>query len=447
MFPFDQLGHAAKALWHGAENLGTAVVHTAEDAVHWAGDLFSGDLGTQAAPVPEVVAQMMGGNSSSWSESGGTSTSAASKHSEVAANLSTMLNKLEPAWTGKAAEGARQRTTVFTAAIDSASSAFNANGGNVADAAHGFDRAKGSMDPMGSPPDKSFFDIVTPWDTDTEDAINTYNQKAEKNLGIYNTYAAHLDGQASGLRTDYGQISPVFGDSSDSSTDTGSGGQSRRDTTHSMGTPGGGAHSVTPMVTPPAASPPPGGMPSGGHGVDVPAAGYHPPGGGPGSDLGGGGTSTAGYVPPPAFPPGGNLPGGTSFTPGPGSGAGGFGPGSGGLDYLGGPGGVGGFSGGNSAGGGPGGGVAGGGRQTGAGRGFTEESVRGPGGGVGRAGGSGAAGGPGGMGPGGRGGKKEEDAEHQRKYVQDAETLFTDEDRKLPDPTTGLPPVPPVIGG
>jgi hypothetical protein len=443
MFPFDQLGHAAKALWHGAENLSTAVVHTAEDAVHWAGDLFSGDLGTQAAPVPEVVAQMMGGNSSSWTQNGGTSTSAATRHGQIAEKLSTMLNKLEPAWTGAAADGARQRTRDFTTVIDSASAAFNANGGNVADAAHGFDKAKGSMDPMGSPPDKGFFDVVTPWDTDTEDAINTYNQKSEKNLGIYNTYAAHLDGQGSGLRTDYGQISPDFGDSSDSSTDT-SGGQSRRDTAHSMTTPGGGTHSVTPMVTPPVASPPGGVSSPGGHTVDVPAAGYTPPGGSPSSDLGGGGTSTAGYVPP-SLPPVGNLPGGTSFTPGVGSGAGGFGPGSGGLDYLGGPGGVGGLGGGNSAGGGTG-SVAGGGRQTGAGRGFTEESVRGPGGGVGRTGGSGA-GGPGGMGPGGRGGKKDDDKEHQRKYVQDEETLFTDEDRKLPDPTTGLPPVPPVIGG
>jgi hypothetical protein len=446
MFPFDQLGHAAKALAHGAEKLGTAVVGTVEDAINWSGDLFSGNLGTQAAPVPEVVKQVLGGGSSSWTENSGTSQLVSNTHSQVAARLSTMLNNLEPAWTGAAAEGARQRTRDFTTVIDSASAAFNVNGNNVADAATGFNNAKGSMDAMGSPPDKGFFDIVTPWDTDTEDAINTYNQKAEKNLGIYNTYAAHLDGQASGLRTDYGQISPAFGDSSDSSTGT-SGGQSRRDTAHSIKTPGGGTHSgSTPMLTPPVTPPPGGVSPPGGHGVDVPAAAYTPPGSGPGSDLGGGGTSTAGYTPPSALPPLGNLPGGTPFTSGPGGAVGGFGPGSGGLDYLGGPGGVGGLGGGNSAGGGPGGGAAGGGRQTGAGRGFTGESVRGPGGGVGRAGASGA-GGAGGMGPGGRGGKKDDDKEHQRKYVQDTETLFTDEDRKLPDPTTGLPPVPPVIGG
>lgn len=44
--------------------------------------------------------------------------------------------------------------------------------------------------------------------------------------------------------------------------------------------------------------------------------------------------------------------------------------------------------------------------------------------------------------------KKEEDEEHQRKYVLDDDELFSDEDRDtLRDPETGMRPTPPVIGG
>jgi hypothetical protein len=49
------------------------------------------------------------------------------------------------------------------------------------------------------------------------------------------------------------------------------------------------------------------------------------------------------------------------------------------------------------------------------------------------------------MAPGGRG-KKEDDEEHQRKFVLDTDTLFGEEGRTV-DPVTGLPVVPPTIGG
>jgi hypothetical protein len=50
------------------------------------------------------------------------------------------------------------------------------------------------------------------------------------------------------------------------------------------------------------------------------------------------------------------------------------------------------------------------------------------------------------MAPGGRGkGEREEDAEHNRKYGLDDDSLFTDEARTI-DPVTGLPVTPPTIG-
>ncbi|WP_432849190.1 hypothetical protein ACQPXB_01560 [Amycolatopsis sp. CA-161197] len=55
----------------------------------------------------------------------------------------------------------------------------------------------------------------------------------------------------------------------------------------------------------------------------------------------------------------------------------------------------------------------------------------------------------GGMGAAGSKGKGEEDAEHQRKYGIDDDSAFSlldDEDGRLLDPHTGLPPTPPTIG-
>ncbi|WP_191259277.1 hypothetical protein [Amycolatopsis oliviviridis] len=437
MFPCDQLGRAARALANEAEKIGTAVVRTAKEAVEWAGDVLSGNVGAQAMPVPEVVRLVQAGDSSSWFQNSDTAHLASNKHSQVAAKLSNMLNNLEPAWTGKAAEGARVRTKAFTTVVDSAGSALNANGDNVADSAHGFNRAKGSMEPMGDPPDKGFFDVASPWDTDTERAINEYNAKAQRNLGIYNSYAAHVDSQGQGLRADYGEMVPEFGSSStgDSAPVRGFGVRSDTGGDHPARS---GGHPVTPMV---GGAPPPGPVAGPGHAgsgsvsgpgsVNVPATS--------GSHVNDG-TTAAGYTP---LDPrtGLTLPN----TPIPGVPAPGSGPTAGGVNLVGGPGGSG-AAGGLGAAGKPRevGGVPGGGRQTGA-RGLAEESGRG-GAGASRGGSGRLAGGPAGIAPGPARGAKEEDKERQRKYVQDEDTLFTDEDKKSVDPVTGLPPAPPTIG-
>ncbi|WP_410626448.1 WXG100 family type VII secretion target [Amycolatopsis sp. cmx-8-4] len=445
---FEDMGHAVHSAIEGAKRAGTAVVHTVEGAAGWVDDVWHGNVGTQAAPIPEVVKQVTGGGSSSWAENSNRAQLASNDHSQIAAQLTNMLVNLEPAWTGKAAEAARTRTQKFSQVIDSASTAFNVNGNNVADAANGFDDAKNSMEPMGDPPHKNFLDVATPWDTDTEAAINAYNATAQKNLGVYNTYAAHLDGQASGLRSDYGEIGPDT-DSSSTSDDTGTT-HTRNDTTGKTGrvtTPATVTPTVNPHISGPDASTP------GSH--DSSTSTGHTTGNDP-SDretTSSDGTTTAGFVPSdPRFgngPTGGpgmlpwsasgsgsqtgsgplsGVPGalsGGGFVPGPGVGSGSV-PGSGGRGTAGEP------------------GTPGGGRQTGA-RGLVEEPVRGSS--VGRtAGGRLTGNNPSGMAPGAGRGKGEDDREHKRKFMLDEDTLFTDEDRKHLDPTTGLPPVPPTIG-
>ena len=206
MFPFDELGRAAHALIRGAEQAGTTLVQSAEDAMGWADDLFSGDVGVQAMPVADVVNYVIDGDSTGWADSGIAARDLGAAHHEIAADLTAVLNNLEPAWTGAGADRARERIKAFSDVISAAAETLNSNGGNVTDAAYGFELARRSMEPMGAPPDKTFFDVAAPWNTDTEDAIAAYNAKAEKNLAVYNAYATHLSTQGQGLSGDYGRL-------------------------------------------------------------------------------------------------------------------------------------------------------------------------------------------------------------------------------------------------
>ncbi|MDX3193804.1 hypothetical protein PV458_35850 [Streptomyces sp. MN03-5084-2B] len=208
MFPFDELGRAASVLIREAEQAGTALVHSVEDALGWAADLFSGDVGVQAMPVADVVNYVIDGDSTSWVDNGTKSGTIGADHHEIAGDLTAVLNNLEPTWTGEGADRARERIKAFSDLISTAATTLSSNGGNVTDAAYGFELARRSMEPMGAPPDKSFFDVAAPWNTDTEEAIAAYNAKAEKNLAIYNAYATHLNGQGQGLSGDYGRLAP-----------------------------------------------------------------------------------------------------------------------------------------------------------------------------------------------------------------------------------------------
>ncbi|MFI7120736.1 WXG100 family type VII secretion target [Amycolatopsis sp. NPDC049868] len=438
MFPFDQLGKAAKALLNEDKEVGTAIVDTVRDGVEWARVVLSGDVGSQpqAAPIPEVVQQMINGNSESWDESAAKARSLSDQHAEISMNLATMLNNLEPAWTGSAAEAARGRTRYFTEVMDSARDALAGNSRNVSNSSGSFVHAKNSFVPMVSPPpDKGFFDVISPWDTDTEDAINAYNKAGKRNVEVYDNYAQQLDSHGTGLRADYGEIAPSYEKSSVSDPSPVRGFGERSDS--GAGSPAwSGGHSVTPMV---GGSPPPGsiadpgyigtGQVSGPGSVKVPAAS-----GGHVSD----GTMAVGYTPldPRTGLPLPNVP--SPNVPGLG---GGSGPTTGGVNLFGGPGAVGGLGGVGKP--GDAGGVPGGGRQTGT-RGLVEEPGRG-GAGAGRGAGNRLMGSPAGMAPGMGREAKGEDKERVRKFVQD-ESLFPETDKKDVDPNTGLPPVPPTIG-
>jgi hypothetical protein len=314
-----------------------------------------------------------------------------------------------------------------------------------------------------SPPDNGFLNSVTPWETDTDRAIEDYNRNGQANVDAFNEYFKASSENGAGLPTYSaldGSLAKV-GVTEDGQNGKDKDGGGRDGTGRDGGTSDPGGSGSTPGNLPGGGGYQPGNLPGGGgyKPGDIPGpgggngGGYQPPnipGGGnyqPGNIPGGGGyqpgnipgydgTKAAGYTPP-------NIPGpGSDYGSG-----GGFGPGGAG-NLPGGPYGAGGAGGGFGPGGagslgggfGPGSGSGG---SLGAGSSTGSGGSPGSGAGMGRGGagaaaaggaGMGKAGGMGGMGMGGmggaRGGQGGEDEERTSKYLMgdDPNDIFgTDE--------------------
>ncbi|MFF0149441.1 hypothetical protein ATK36_3793 [Amycolatopsis sulphurea] len=437
-----------------------------EDVGNWFGDLYHGNLGDNAVPAPELVAKILASQGAqSWHQSAQRATQLAGKHDEAAALVQQLSAGLESAWTGGGADAAQARIKPFADATTAAATTYTGNGQNLTDLAHGFDSMKQSLQPMpGTPPHKNFWDEATWWNTDTEDQINQYNKTVQENLDKYQGYTQHAQNSGQTLATDYGTVTAFDGDVTLSKPDTkttggpddGHGPDSRSRSGFGPSHTGGGPTSTftpnhpgsAPLPSGPGSAPPP-------DGPGAPFVGYRPPDY-PGSTGPGDTTTTSGWTPPSI-----DRPGGPGWTPptmpdansswnntGGGSSAGfsgGFGPIGGSAGGFGPTGGTGGSAGGM---GGRAGGSAGVGSGAVAGEGAGARGAANAAAARGAAGAKGSSG-MGGMGAGGKG-KGEEDKEHQRKYLLDDDSAFDitdDEDGRLRDPRTGLPPTPPTIGG
>ena len=435
---------------HLAHEMGSEIEQGVHAAATWTRNLLSPQGGAVAVlPIEQETPKIMAGSSQDWHTGAETAKTLAGRTRGLSDRVLDVARTFESAWTGQSAQAANAHVTKIGHVLDSTSAALDANSGNVSSVASNFDYTKNSLVRLPSPPpEASFWDKAAPWDTDTENAVKKYNADAQRNLELYNNYATSTQQQGSALQSDYGELGTFDGGDITLAKDPVASPAGHGTSGPATGSPH--QQQLHQQAGPPPSSvAPPSGSPSNPPPVTVPVG--HGTSGSPGPEVGGQGTSTAGYVPP-ATPPGGgagsSLPFGTlagSNTPNTANpspyAVGGFG-------YSGG---VGSSSPGAGSGvrmpgeSGPGGGGPGGGRRTGArGGGAAEETVRGGSAASGRAGDRSSSS-PGGMAQGGRGGKTEEDREHERKYVVDEDGLF-DEDGKTVDPVTGLPVVPPTIG-
>jgi hypothetical protein len=125
------------------------------------------------------------------------------------------MTTLESAWTGAGADAAREKLQTATTPVANSSQAMTANAGTISAQIDAFTALKNSLhtDVTDAPPEKGLWDSLTPWDTDTEKAINENNAKAMANRQAFDNYMQTSQSSAPQIKTDYGQVTNLTGGS------------------------------------------------------------------------------------------------------------------------------------------------------------------------------------------------------------------------------------------
>ncbi|MBB1156920.1 hypothetical protein [Amycolatopsis dendrobii] len=398
-------------------------------------------------PIEVIVEQVQASEPSGWGEGATMARELATEQETLSQDLSGTLTKLESSWTGQGADLVAERLRKVRASAVDAQQAFAANENTHATGIAMHENLRNQLTSIPPAPTASPTPAIGLMNADVMSKLIEHDSAQQKNLDTYEKFTSDSQGNTQQLKVDYGTIGaydggdvtiqqhpstepkPQPGPAAPGDQPHAPGGVG---TTFSPGTahtstsphsssagntlPGSGNdHTSTSGYTPPAS----------GSDVDTPWRGgtRTPPVPGAGNEFG---------VTPISGPGDGRL-GGISERLGGGSGRPGSGSGRSGAE--GGPGRQGAGKPGGSSGrlGGEAGPRSGAGASEGA-----ASRVAGERGAPGRKGLSGAAA------PGAQRGKKEEDEEHERKYVLDVD-LFADEGTAV-DPETGMRPTPPTLG-
>lgn len=401
-------------------------------------------------PIEEIVPQIQAGQPGIWHEGSDIAKGLAQDQEAVSQDVSQILGGLESVWSGGAADKLSQRLRAVRSSMTGAQQTFHDNSGTHATAASMLDNLRNQMAPMSAEPlTNALKSGKNLFDSDVMAEMRDHNAASAKNLQLYQEFTHQTQANSGQLKYDYGKIGAYDGGVTVNHQPSTPGPNQP-----AAGKPGPGGRwpgGVSSHVSGPT-GPVPGASGTSSQGSGVSGAG------GPGSYHGGSSgdyphspnpadaTNTSSYLEPTSSgqsrfaPPGiaGYQPGASSPNSG--------GPSGSGLGYT--PGIGFGSAGGGSEGGattprGPGGGP-GGGYRVGAGE-FGPRSSGSAGTGAPRGGAAGERGLPGAGMSGGRGGKKEDDAEHSRKYVLDTDDIFSGEEATI-DPVTGLRSTPPTLG-
>ncbi len=409
LFPWSN--HHVQA---GAHRAAPASVRTTEEAAAWSADLVRQGKEARVVSVQDLASMVTRGGGSEWARAAKATQEAAIAHREAADILYSVLAQLDSAWQGSGADAAAGSARKFGRTVETTESTFVRNCLNITEADLAFQNLRTQLARLGPRPEKNLFDSLSFWDTDTEKAITAYNEKAAQYLERYHAYATHLDDQARALRHDWGTEEPGGATTSSAQEARRPLGTSGAPASAAAGTPIGHPPGAPEQAARPGAAGPQLGAAPVPSGADSRIAAGPPSLAGASSS---GTTSTTGYVATgtPASPTAPQWPGGGPAASAP-SPSGTTLPGVGGNfrgNLPGGPAGA------------PRGGSSG-----------VREGTRG----------GGRPSSPGSTAPGTRS-RREDDRVHERKYVLDDGSLFTDDERYARvDPETGLTTVDPTIG-
>lgn len=184
----------------------------------------------------EIYAQMTSGPGTVSAQTAANTASALERsYAGIEARLKKVGETLGEAWTGASAEAAQAAGNPINQAMIQMQDALRQADHSLSNQVYQFNLNKGQLKNMpASKPDTNFWDDATPWDTDTEDAVNKYNSEESHNRKVYSEFQ-------SASNTNRGELPKEFpavtGDSLKVEvTDTG--GDDGRDKTSNIGTAG-----------------------------------------------------------------------------------------------------------------------------------------------------------------------------------------------------------------
>ncbi|MFD4644603.1 hypothetical protein ACFWN2_45360 [Lentzea sp. NPDC058436] len=181
----------------------------------------------------QIYAQMHGGDGT------GTAQLAADKAAELAkgyalieARLKKVGETLGESWTGASADAAQAAANPINQAMVQMQDALRQADRSISNQVYQFNLNKGQLKDMpATKPDTNFWDDATPWDTDTEDKVNSYNAEEAHNRRIYsefqsasNTNRGELPKEFPGVTADTLNVEVINtgGDNGDDKTSTSS---------------------------------------------------------------------------------------------------------------------------------------------------------------------------------------------------------------------------------
>ncbi|MCC8244987.1 hypothetical protein [Saccharothrix luteola] len=121
-----------------------------------------------------------------------TAAEVAGRYADIETRLSRISIALGEEWTGSAADAASLALSPINKAMHDLQDTLHRFDRSTGNQSYQFDFSRGQLRDMpGERPGLSFWDGMTIWDTDTEDAVNKYNADEAENRRVYAEYQAN----------------------------------------------------------------------------------------------------------------------------------------------------------------------------------------------------------------------------------------------------------------
>ncbi|MDX3662983.1 hypothetical protein PV646_37280 [Streptomyces sp. ID05-26A] len=159
----------------------------------------------------QIYSQMHGGPGTASADVAATAAAGLGRdYAGIEARLKRVSETLGEAWSGASASAAQAAGNPINQAMIQMQDALKQADHSISNQIHQFTLNKGQLKNMpASKPDTNLWDDATPWDTDTEDKVNSYNSEEAHNRGVYkefqsasNTNRGELPKEFPGVLTD-----------------------------------------------------------------------------------------------------------------------------------------------------------------------------------------------------------------------------------------------------